>query len=97
MPKSELYDTFGSGYSEPCLASEKDPKKAGAKRGLFSHAFSAKALSEQEVVLQRCINSFVGKLRKLGNNAKGLNMVKWYEMFSFDIVGETPSASPLTV
>lgn len=79
---------FGSGFSEPCLASEKDPKRAGIKRGLFSAAFSAKALVEQEVVLQRCINSFVGKLGKLGTGEKGLNMVKWYEMVSFDILGE---------
>lgn len=79
---------FGSGYSVACLASERDPKRAGAKRSLFSHAFSAKALGEQEVVLQRCINSFIGRLGKLGNNSKGLNMVKWYEMVSFDILGE---------
>jgi len=79
---------FGSGYSEACLASERDPKRAGTKRSLFSHAFSAKALNEQELVLQRCINSFIGKLGKLGNSPKGLNMVKWYEMVSFDILGE---------
>ena len=79
---------FGSGFSEACLASEKDPKRAGVKRGLFSGAFSAKALQEQEIVMQRCINDFVGKLGRVGGGLKGVNMVKWFEMVSFDILGE---------
>lgn len=79
---------FGSGYSEACLASERDPKRAGVKRGLFSGAFSAKALQEQEVVMQRCINDFVGKLGRVGGGVEGVNMVKWFEMVSFDILGE---------
>ena len=79
---------FGSGFAEACLASEKDPRRAGGKRGLFSGAFSAKALMEQEVVLQRCIDSFVRKVGWLGGGKRGINLVKWYEMVSFDILGE---------
>lgn len=79
---------FGSGFSEACLVSEKDPRRAGGKRGLFSSAFSAKALMEQEIVLQRYINSFVSKVGYLGSEASGINMVKWYGMVSFNILGE---------
>lgn len=79
---------FGSAFSEACLASEKDPKRAGIKRGLFSGAFSAKTLQEQEVVLQRCIDDFVGKLGRVGGKTGDVNMVKWFEMVSFDILGE---------
>ncbi|CAD6591254.1 MAG: hypothetical protein ASARMPRED_005282 [Alectoria sarmentosa] len=95
VPKSEFYDTFGSGFSEACLASEKDPQRAGVKRGLFSGAFSAKALQEQEVVLQRCINDFVGKLGRVGGKTGGVNMVKWFEMNTLNSIagGETTATS----
>jgi hypothetical protein len=88
VPKDKFYDMFGAGFSEPCISCEKDPTRAGAKRSMFSGAFSAKSLAEQEEVLQRCINDFVVKVGKLGNNDKGLDMRKWYEMISFDILGE---------
>lgn len=88
IPKNEFYDMFGSGFSEPCLASEKDPRTAGKKRGLFSATFSSKALGEQEAILQQNINAFVEKLGLLSKDSKGLDMVKWYEMVSFDILGE---------
>ena len=85
--KNEFYDMFGAGFSQACLATEKDHKRAGLKRGLFSAAFSAKALSEQESIMQSCINAFVTKCGRLGGSPQGLNLVKWYEMVSFDILG----------
>ncbi|KAI0483447.1 cytochrome P450 [Xylaria cf. heliscus] len=88
VPKAAFYDMFGAGFSEPCISCEKDPSTAGAKRSLFSGAFSAKSLGEQEAVLQRCINTFVAKVGKLGGGDEGLDMRKWYEMVSFDILGE---------
>ncbi|KAI1499291.1 cytochrome P450 [Biscogniauxia marginata] len=87
-PKNEWYDMLGSGFSESCVASERDPRKASEKRALFSAAFTQKALLEQENIIQRCIDSFVYKVGKLGSNPQGVNMVKWYEMISFDIFGE---------
>ncbi|KAK7749837.1 hypothetical protein SLS53_000418 [Cytospora paraplurivora] len=88
VTKDAFYDMFGSGFNEACLGSEKDPRKAGNKRGLFSAAFSAKALSEQEVIIQHCIDQFIEKLGILGSGPQGVDMVKWYEMVSFDILGE---------
>ncbi|KAH7323011.1 cytochrome P450 [Stachybotrys elegans] len=86
--KNEFYDMFGAGFSEPCLASERDPRKAGQKRGLFAHAFSAKGLMEQEEIMQRCIDQFILKLGKTGTKPEGVNLVKWLEMVAFDILGE---------
>lgn len=79
---------LNSGFGEACVASERDPRKAAGKRALFSAAFTQKALLEQESIIQRCINGFVEKLGKVGASPEGLNMVKWYEMISFDIFGE---------
>ncbi|RYP61516.1 hypothetical protein DL770_009770 [Monosporascus sp. CRB-9-2] len=88
IPKDKFYDMFGAGFSEPCISCEKDPTRAGAKRSMFAGAFSAKSLCEQEVVLQRCINAFVTKVGKIGSCSEGVDMRKWYEMISFDILGE---------
>jgi hypothetical protein len=88
VPKDKFYDMFGSGFAEPCLASERDPNKAGQKRGLFAAAFSTKAQAEQELVMQRCIDFWIMKLGQAGGGLNGINMAKWYEMVSFDILGE---------
>ena len=88
VPKDSFYDMFGAGFTEACLGSEKDPQRAGAKRALFMNAFSSKALAEQEDVLQRNISLFVEKLGHLGSGLNGVDMVKWYEMVSFDVLGE---------
>jgi len=88
VPKSEFYDMLGAGFSEADLVCERDHKLALQKRALFLSALSSKALMEQEVVIQRCIDAFVEKLGKLGNTTEGLDMTKWYMMLSFDIAGE---------
>lgn len=88
IQKSEFYDMLGSGFSEACLVTERDPKKALQKRALFMSALSNKSLMKQEVVIQICINEFLEKIRKNGGGPGGLDMTKWYMMLSFDIAGE---------
>ncbi|KAK5952528.1 hypothetical protein OHC33_006573 [Knufia fluminis] len=88
IPKSEFYDMLGSGFSEADIACERDHKTAVQKRALFSTALSVKALTEQEVVIQRSIDAFIEKLGKLGCTERGLDLTKWYMMLSFDIAGE---------
>lgn len=53
-------------------------------------AFSAKALSEQEPVIQGCLDRFVDKLGPLSETSggKGLDVVHWLEMAAFDLLGE---------
>ncbi|RYP08988.1 hypothetical protein DL765_008605 [Monosporascus sp. GIB2] len=87
-PKNEWYDMLGAGFGERCLVSERDFRKAGDKRALFSNAFTQKALLKQETIMQRCIDGFVAKVGKLGSGPNGIDMVRWYEMISFDIFGE---------
>jgi hypothetical protein len=51
-------------------------------------AFSTKALTEQEHTIQASINGMLEKIEKLGQLDSGLDMVHWYEMIAFDILGE---------
>jgi cytochrome P450 len=54
----------------------------------LSAAFSTKALAEQENIIQRCVDQFVSRIETDGASKQGLNMTKWFEMISFDILGE---------
>lgn len=87
--KSKFYDMYGSAYNSLCIGSERDPKKhSGMKRNL-SAAFSTQALLEQEDVIQGSVDGFIEKIRSLPEaRAKGLNMTHWFEMVSFDVLGE---------
>lgn len=88
--KSRFYEMYGSGYNSLCIGSERDPKRHSVmKRNLVS-AFSTRALLEQESIISLCIDRFIEKVGAAMDGARheGLNMTKWYEMLSFDILGE---------
>ena len=87
FPKSEFYDMYGSGYDSLCIGSERDPKTHGRMKKSLTAAFSTKALTEQEHIIQQCVDGFI---RAIGikDMGKGINMVDWCEMVAFDILGE---------
>ncbi|KAI1483691.1 cytochrome P450 [Daldinia eschscholtzii] len=88
--KSGIYTTFGSGYKEPCIVSERDPDAHLRKKKHLAAAFSAKSLYEQETIVQACLDHFVSKLGPLSKESrgKGINIVEWFEMVTFDLLGE---------
>lgn len=58
-------------------------------RKMMSPAFSQRGLLEQEKIIAGTVDKFVKVLgEKAGPGTAGLNMTKWYEMDSFDILGE---------
>lgn len=88
MAKSEFYDMYGSGFESSCIGSERDPRKQSGMKKTLSGAFSTKALSQQECIVQNCVDGFVRRLGQDGCFKQGLNMTKWFEMIAFDILGE---------
>ena len=87
--KSKFYEMYGSGFNSLCVGSERDPKNHNRMKKSLSGAFSTRALSEQEDIIQKCINAFIDKIgRDGGRESQGLNVTKWYEMVAFDILGE---------
>ncbi|KAL5435507.1 Cytochrome P450 monooxygenase orf9 [Paraphaeosphaeria minitans] len=87
--KSEFYNMYGSGYKSLCVGSERDPTRHVAMKRNLTSAFSTRALLEQEDIVDRCVNEFVTTIGAAeGAHTTGLNMTKWYEMISFDILGE---------
>ena len=91
MPvKAAFYDVFGAGLSRRCIGSERDPHKHSEMRRMLSPAFSQRSLLEQESIIGGVIDRFVQIIgEKAPFESNGINMTKWYEMGSFDILGET--------
>jgi hypothetical protein len=59
------------------------------KKKHLSSAFSPRSLAAQEGIIQKCTDTFVTKIGPLSRKAKtGVNMVEWFEMNAFDLLGE---------
>lgn len=60
------------------IASSIDPAEHSKMRKPFSHAFSAKALSDQEDIVRQYIDLFIAQLDRNATGPAGAEMVKWY-------------------
>lgn len=57
-------------------------------RRQLSHAFSERALREQEELITSYINLFIEKLAETAENGAKVDMVKWYNFATFDIISD---------
>ncbi|KAL1854759.1 hypothetical protein Daus18300_011355 [Diaporthe australafricana] len=82
--KSDAYDT-----EEPRISSERDPAVHASQRKALSHAFSARALRDQEDVVHQYVNLFVKQLGKFGaGGLKPVNATEAYNWLTFDVIGD---------
>lgn len=65
----------------------------GQVRRIFSHAFSDKALKEQEAMLTKYVNMVIRNMRRRAHE-KG-DLVKYYNFTTFDIMAELAFGEPL--
>lgn len=79
---------YGAGFKSLCIGSERDPKTHSRMKKSLASAFSTKALAEQEIIVQRCLDGFIEKVGRLGQGPKGIDMTEWFEMIAFDVLGE---------
>lgn len=86
FPKDPIhYVTPASGVAS-ILSVQSDADHSRYRR-LLSHAFSEKALREQEPILKKYVDLLIARLRQ--NAAKRpLDMVSWYNFTTFDIIGD---------
>jgi cytochrome P450 len=58
-------------------------------RKMLSHAFSTKALVEQESVIATCVNDFLYQIGsiKAEDGTRGVNITKWFNNVTFNIMG----------
>lgn len=65
-----------------------DRDRHGPMRRTLAAAFSARAMAAQQPLINGFIDLLLQRLREQGENgSKSLNMTKWYEWATFDIIG----------
>ncbi|KAG8156793.1 hypothetical protein KVR01_013398 [Diaporthe batatas] len=74
----------------PRVSTARDPVVHAQQRKTLSNAFSAKALRDQEDVIQRYVDLFIQKLDEWGESGKtAINITPAYNWLMFDIIGKT--------
>ncbi|KAL0262351.1 hypothetical protein SLS55_003797 [Diplodia seriata] len=64
-------------------------------RRLLAHAFSDKALREQEPLINKYVSLLVAKLSDVTQSALAVDMVRMYNYCTFDIMGDLAFGEPL--
>ncbi|CAO1597111.1 hypothetical protein XANCAGTX0491_000936 [Xanthoria calcicola] len=81
-----------TGINSIVTASDADHSRM---RRLLSHAFSDKALREQETILQTHVNNLIAGLRKQCQEFGGkADLSKWFNWTAFDIIGDLAFGEP---
>ena len=69
----------------PSINTTPDPEHHHRQRKIVSHAFSPRALQEQEYILQKYTDLLITRLRDQGEEA---DICEWYNLLTFDIIGD---------
>lgn len=64
------------------------------QRRALAHAFSLKALMEQEDILQGYVSKFITGLKAMGDRGEMFNLVNWYNFTTFDIISDLAFGEP---
>lgn len=71
-----------------------DDDNHSRQRRALAHAFSLKALSEQESIIQGFVDKLIQNLRRMAAEKKTFNMVDWLNFTTFDIIGDLAFGEP---
>jgi len=63
-------------------------------RRAFTHAFSLKALSEQEPDLNNYVDKFIAGLSLRAGRNEVINLVHWFSFITFDVIGDLSFGEP---
>lgn len=67
------------------MATAPDPENHQRQRKIVSHAFSDRALREQEYIIQRYSDLLISRLRDQDGE---IDLCRWFHFMSFDMMGE---------
>ncbi|MCJ1386575.1 hypothetical protein MMC17_009701 [Xylographa soralifera] len=89
--KSAFYDRADQELS---IVMVRDPLLHSQKRRGLAHAFSAKALREQEGIVLRYVEMWLKQLGERAKQGETVNIVEWYNWLTFDIIGDLAFGEP---
>lgn len=87
----EFYMPAPPGESHMINASEADHFR---QKRLLTHAFSERALRDQESLIMSYVDLFIQRLRGYANRKEEANLEEWLNFLTFDIVGDLAFGSP---
>lgn len=81
--------------ASPSVIVAEDSEDHGRQRRVMAHAFSAQALLEQQPIMKKYVDLLIKRLKELtGTEGAPVNMVKWYDFTTFDLVGDLSFGEP---
>ncbi|KAF9878113.1 hypothetical protein CkaCkLH20_04151 [Colletotrichum karsti] len=84
--KGAFYDFDGT---SPGIVSIISPQEHARQRRYLAHAFSAKALHDQEVVIHQYVDMFLDQIERIGRpEGAGINLDEAFTWLTFDIIGD---------
>lgn len=88
--KNEWYDPkFDATHQEPRIVRVRDPVIHGEQRKALSHAFSARALRDQEEVVHHYVDLLMQQFKNLGQSGqKPINASLAWNWLTFDVIGK---------
>lgn len=79
------------GASNLTMANDVDHPR---QRRALAHAFSKRALVEQESILRGYVKKFISRMREAAAEGRPVNMVNWFCYTTFDIIGDLSFGEP---
>jgi len=94
--KTEFYESASTAPkgTNPSILLDTNIERHGRTRRLLSHAFSSKALLEQEWVVRELIQQLLTKFELLGTDEKGMVVTDWFSYLTFDTLGKLSLGEP---
>ena len=87
LPKSEIAQLVHPNGVRPVATIVKTEDHT-RQRKILSHAFSERALKEQEGILQACTDLLIKRMHDHVKAEKEVDICAWYSFITFDIIGD---------
>ena len=88
--RKEIFRDLG----QPSSIINADDADHARYRKTLSHAFSEKGLREQEPLIKIYIDLLIEKLHDVAASGEKTDMVKWYNLTTFDLIGDLAFGEP---
>ncbi|XHG05829.1 hypothetical protein AWENTII_009043 [Aspergillus wentii] len=90
---SQLPKVMSSASNPADIISANDADHTRFRKAL-SHAFSAKGLQAQEPLVIGYVDKLIGRLKDIAESSLPVDMVKWYNLTTFDLIGDLAFGEP---
>ena len=98
MPKDPAFYTLDwDNQDQISLVSDLNDDSHGRQRKIFSHAFSDRALRDQESLILTHVDKLISKLTDFARDGTRFNFVDWVSFTTFDIMSDLAFGEPLNM